>query len=367
MFLPFPYVSAGGSEAAFQEMYGWDTYFINLGLLAHERPELVRGHVLNQLSMVERFGMVLNGNSTAFLHRGQPPLLPESVREYYLATRDADLLLQAYPLLKKEYRGYWCAPHHSTPTGLATNRNLGDPNLHPELSAEAETGLDFCACFRGDIRKCNPLITNCVLTTYARTLGWAAAELGRPADEARGWRDEAEKCAAKIRELCWDEAQGFFFDYDFVAAERVPVWSLSGFWPLWSDIATPEQARRMVANLARFEHAGGLAFTDVAYPSPHPEFTWLQWGYPSGWPCMHLMVVRGLARYGFHAEAERIAAKFLAAMIRVHDETGKLWEKYNVVDGNLHFPVERYVLPPIHGWTSASVALLGRFLFPPAA
>jgi hypothetical protein len=56
-------------------------------------------------------------------------------------------------LKKQEYHDYWCAPHHQTPTGLATNRDLADPalgndylaqfglsatRLRPELAAEAE-------------------------------------------------------------------------------------------------------------------------------------------------------------------------------------------------------------------------------------
>ncbi len=74
IFLPFPYSTAGGSEAAFPEMYGWDTQFINLGLLAHDRADIVRNNILDQLSMIDRFGMVLNGNRTFYLTRGQPPL-----------------------------------------------------------------------------------------------------------------------------------------------------------------------------------------------------------------------------------------------------------------------------------------------------
>lgn len=75
LFLPFPYITAGGSESAFPEIYGWDTQFINLGLLAHDRADIVRWNILDQLSMIERFGKVLNGNRTFYLTRGQPPLL----------------------------------------------------------------------------------------------------------------------------------------------------------------------------------------------------------------------------------------------------------------------------------------------------
>ena len=126
LFLPHPYSTAAGTGTAYPEMYGWDTYFINLGLLAHERQDLMRNHILNQLSMIDRFGMVLNGNRTFYRTRSQPPLLPDSIWRYFQATDDADLLHLAYPLLKKEFSSYWCAPHHQTPTGLATNRDLVD-------------------------------------------------------------------------------------------------------------------------------------------------------------------------------------------------------------------------------------------------
>ena len=61
LFLPYPYISAGGSEASFPEMYCWDIYFINKALLLHDRGDIVRNHILNHLSMIERFGFVLHG------------------------------------------------------------------------------------------------------------------------------------------------------------------------------------------------------------------------------------------------------------------------------------------------------------------
>ncbi len=82
IFLPFPYSSGGGSVASFPEMYGWDTHFINLGLFAHDRTDIVRWNILNQLSMIGRFGKVLNGNRTFYLTRGQPPLLAMSIEKY---------------------------------------------------------------------------------------------------------------------------------------------------------------------------------------------------------------------------------------------------------------------------------------------
>jgi len=362
LFLPFPYSSAGGSESVFPEMYGWDTFFINLGMLAHGLYDQVRNHIYNQLFMIERYGKVLNGNRTYYLTRSQTPLLAESVRRYATARPDPELLMMAYPLLKREYLEYWNSLHHFTPIGLSTNRDQGDIGLRPELASEAETGLDFCALFGGDIRECAPLLTNCALVKYAQTLGWIAAVLGWDS-QAVEWQQEAERRAALIREYCWDEQEGFFFEYNYVRKEPIKVRSLCAYWTLWAGVATPIQAERVAAQLWRFEHTHGLSFTDQVYPSPHPEFIWLQWGYPSGWPPMHIITVEGLDAAGFSEDAERVARKFLALQMAQYAETGKLWEKYNIVDGNLKFPMERYSLPPLHGWSSAAVTVLGRRLF----
>ena len=358
LFLPFPYITAGGSERAFPEMYGWDTFFINLALLAHGRPELVKNHMLNQLHQIERFGMMLNGNRSFYRTRSQPPLLAEGVRRYVTQTADYALLMRAYPLLVREYENYWCAAHHTTPIGLATNRDIGETE-HPRLHAESETGLDFFAGFDGDVGHCVPLITNCILVGYARTLAWAAGELGRTEDAWR-WNGLAEERAALIQQHCWDEMQGFFFEYNFVKRHQVPIWSLCAYWAMWAGVTTPEQNARLVSNLARFEHAYGLAMTDRNYGSPHPEFAWVQWSFPAGWPPFQIMVVEALDRAGFHADADRVAAKFIALQLRLFGQTGKLWEKYNVVEGSLQFPHERYAVPPLHGWSSAAVVLLGR-------
>jgi len=365
LFLPYPYVSAGGSEGAFPEMYCWDTYFVNRALLHHGRNDLVHNHVMNHLFMIERFGMVLNGNRSYYLTRSQTPLLAESVRLYYEQASDLDVLTLAYPHLKREFQHYWTAPHHETPTGLATNRDLGDTRLRPELAAEAEV-LDFSACFDGDVRKCNPVQTNCALVRYARALKWMAMELGWQ-DEANVWDLLAENRAKKINELNWSPKDGFYFEYQYERGVRLPYWSLSAFWTLWAGVATKSQAAQMVKHLQKFEHPFGLTHTDVAYPSPHPEFSWVQWGYPAGWPPDHMMIVDALDAYGFHEEAERIAFIFLKLMIDEYERTGKFWEKYNVVDGNINLPRERTPVVPLHGWTAAAVVWLGKRVFEPAS
>ena len=77
LYLPNPYIVPGGR---FNEMYGWDSYFILLGLEAEHREKLAKGIVDNFLFEIEHYGGVLNANRTYYLTRSQPPFLTSMIR-----------------------------------------------------------------------------------------------------------------------------------------------------------------------------------------------------------------------------------------------------------------------------------------------
>ena len=129
LYLPHPYVVPGGF---FNEMYGWDSYFIVLGLLADHRSGLARDMVENALFEVEHYGAVLNANRTYFLTRSQPPLLSAMIRalledpaSFPSDTARQAWLAQAYPLVVRNH-ALWMRPeHHAGDTGLARYQDLG--------------------------------------------------------------------------------------------------------------------------------------------------------------------------------------------------------------------------------------------------
>jgi alpha,alpha-trehalase len=364
LFLPEPYASGGGRVGPpwYRSMFAWDTWFSNLALTVHGRTDLVRAHIVDYLSMVERFGFMPNANQAALRTRSQTPVFPDGILRHLKATGDTALLHRAYPALVREYTGYWLADHHRTPCGLATNNDLGDPGLDPRLAAEAETGLDWTPIYDGDVRRTAPLLTNCALVRYAEVLAELAELLGDRPEEAARWRTDAAERAALIRELCWDEEAGFFFDYDHEAGRRLPYWSLCGYWPLWAGVATPEQARRAADALERFRTPYGLATTDRPLPSPHEGMGDgdVQWMHPAGWAPLIIMASWGLDRYELREAGRAAAEGFVTLMVRHFEETGELYEKYNVVTGGLDLPNERYGTIKLHGWTSAAAVLLGR-------
>lgn len=362
LFLPFPYSSAGGSHSAFPEMYGWDTQFINLALLVQNRADIVRWHILDQLFMIERYGKVLNGNRTYYLTRSQPPLWAWSIGNYLGVKNDDEVALLAYAELEREYTGYWNGPGHATPTGLSTCRDSGDKAMSPALAAECETGLDFTPIFGGDVRRCVPIHINCALVRYAQVLGALASRFGWH-ERAAAWQKDAGRRAQRINEYCWDEGNGFYFEYDFVKKKRLPYYSLNAYWPLWAGIASKDQAHRVVSNLGRFDHPFGLTFTDKQYPNPHPEFKALEWAYPEAWPPEEIIVALALRRYGYRDEMQKISLRYIRNVIETWEKTGYLWERYNAVNGGHQVPVERTAPARLHGWSSASAVIVGRTAF----
>ena len=129
LYLPNAYVVPGGF---FNEMYGWDSYFIVLGLLADQRSALARDMVDNALFEVEYYGGVLNANRTYYLSRSQPPLLSamigallEDPASFPSGAAKHAWLAHAYPLAVRNH-AIWMRPeHHAGATGLARYQDLG--------------------------------------------------------------------------------------------------------------------------------------------------------------------------------------------------------------------------------------------------
>ncbi len=130
LYLPHPYVVPGGR---FNEMYGWDSYFIILGLLQSGRTDLARGMVENFFFEIENYGGLLNANRTYYLTRSQPPFLSSEIRDLYDADVAAGHKQQARAWLERAYdyavrdHSLWTTEaHRAGSTGLARYYDYGD-------------------------------------------------------------------------------------------------------------------------------------------------------------------------------------------------------------------------------------------------
>ncbi len=406
LYLPFPYVVPGGR---FNEMYGWDSYFILLGLLRDKQTKLAKYMVDNFIYQVEHYGCVLNANRTYYLTRSQPPFLAPMVQAVYQVTKDKEWLKRCLPALTLYY-DFWIKREHLTSsTGLSRYWDFGegaaDEVLFSERDAEGKTHYDRVkeffrangnildydisrfydrerdeltpAFFKGDrsmresgfdpSNRFGPFNTDCVsynpvcLNSLLYITEQCMAEISRELGDIGSvglWDGRKYDRATKIRELMWDKRDGLFYDYNIEtkSVRRYPF--LTTFYPLWAGVATREQAAQVVKNLPLFERDGGLMSSTTV--------TGCQWDSPYGWAPLHFIAIEGLRRYGYNTEARRIAEKFLATVVNDFMLHNGIVEKYDVVTGRSDVAADikfGYSSNEIgFGWTNAIVLEILTFL-----
>lgn len=401
LYLPRPYVVPGGR---FNEMYGWDSYFIQVGLLQDGENELARDMVENFLYEIEHYGTILNANRTYFLTRSQPPFLTEMILGVYERTKDRAWLKQTVPAIERYYTFWTTEPHQVTEVGLSRYFDKGEgpaPEvLADERDAEGRTHYDRVrdyykthdvtdydereyydavadrltplfykgdrsmresgfdpsnrfGPFSVDIIHYAPVCLNSLLYQMERDAERISTELGDRAAAER-WKSRAEARRDAINRLLWDEQHGLYFDYNFARKQRRVYEFATTFYPLWAGIATREQAAKVRGNLSRFEAPGGLLTST--------QVTGNQWDAPFGWAPLQLIAVEGLRRYGFEEDADRLSAKFIALVTKEFEEHGTIVEKYDLrrresdVESGIAFGYSANQVG--FGWTNAAVVKL---------
>lgn len=369
--LPYPYtVPAVGT---FDEMYYWDTYFINRGLLLSGREKQAGYNVDNMLFLVEKYGYMPNGNRLYYLGRSQPPLLSEMVKDLYEVRRDKDWLTGAYTVLKREYT-FWMTKRGSA-NGLnvyggetllesreeiiagfcrrtGCRRESMEQDLYRHALATYESGWDANPRWGYEAYEYAPVDLNSLLYLMEENMRYFAAELGN-AEEGL-WRERSQR-RKKLMLSCMDCGQGILMDYHVRKRECSRVFSAASFYPLFAGLLEKENAEALVNRMPELEMEYGIAAC-----TPCSDSGIYQWGYPNGWACLQYIIVKGLERYGKKEAAMRIAGKYMSLVERVFEQTGNLWEKYNVVQGNVQV-VDEYKMPPMMGWSAGVYLEMKRY------
>lgn len=371
LYLPYPYITPGGR---FNEMYGWDSYFILLGLLKSGKVELAKNLVDNQVYQINHYGSVLNSNRTYHLTRSHPPFLSRMAMAVFEQTYDREWLGSILPAIRKYYHFWNTSPREVSFLGLSRyyddasgpcvetlksevdddgrthyerveegfrngefkNQNLSryydkaEGKLRERYflgdRAMRESGFDISFCF-GDVSMATadraPVCLNSLLYVMEEDLGIICSLLHFE-EESKAWFLKSEERKKQIDEYLWDPGKGLYFSYDLEGYKGVDYPFLTTFYPLWAKMASREQAEMVVKNLHLFERDGGVM------ASTHKSGC--QWDSPFGWAPFQWLVIEGLRNYGYDEEADRIGGKFLSLVMKEYLDKGAIFEKYDVED-----------------------------------
>jgi len=382
LLLPHDFIVPGGR---FRETYYWDTYFTMLGLQESHKTQLIQDMVDNFAYLLNRFGHIPNGTRTYYLSRSQPPFFsmmldilakdkgektyvkyqPQLLKEYAYFMQGSNNLAagKAYKLIVKMPQGellnrYWDdsdqpreeSYKEDVASGKLTNQDLS--TYYRNIRAAAASGWDFSSRWFDDSQKLSsiqtasiiPVDLNCLLYHLENSIAYSYG-LQNNKSKQNFYLLKAAQRKKAILKYCWNEKAGWFLDYNWQQKKQSPIETLAGTFPLEFNIATAEQASSVAKKLeTKFLKAGGLVTTI--------NRTGQQWDAPNAWAPLQYIAIDGLAKYHQDSLAKTISLRWIETNLRVFNQTGKLMEKYNVLDTDLKAGGGEYPLQDGFGWTN---------------
>jgi putative isomerase len=326
----------------------WDTMFVaDLLSLLPGQEEIIRGVFQNYWDFQQRWnaakpefmhGMVANfikpydaperDNGTVwqtFPAYSQAPLLAWGMERVYLKNQDKELLRTGLKPLENFHEWYW-RERDLMDLGLIGVGSYSGVTQHARFETyDLEVDLDGLTMIPHPGRITGPdngqWYGNIAIPANTAYLLLSELSLERMAvllgdhDMAARRRSRYEKGAASMRELMWDQGAGCFLAVDIKSLEKINAATVGGFMPLMAHVPTKKQAEAMAAALSTPTWATPLPIPTVARTDPH--FLSGKFWRGDVWPAPDYQVATGLALYGHHDVAARIADATLANALKV--------------------------------------------------
>jgi alpha,alpha-trehalase len=370
-------------------MYGWDSYFIALGLLQDQRVEMAKSMVDNFVYEIQHYGKILNANRTYYLTRSQPPFLTSMAIAVYQRLpknqESKEWLRKVFRAAIQEYFEVWMSPTRLTKIGLSRYFDSGfgpPPEVEPGhfnavysavakkrgldvdiLETEYKSGKqkvpelddyfihDRCMRESGHDtsyrleNRCADLATvdlNSLLYKMESDLaeivqsefgGTLTLDNGK-ASQSSDWKRRAIKRKRLIDQYLWNTQRGMYFDYDVKDDRQIDYVSATTFYPMWAKAASKEQAEKLVQNaLPLLEMAGGISSSTEESRGPiTAERPLRQWDFPHGWSPHQVLTWMGFLHYGYNEIAYRLIYRWLYSItLNATQYHGTIPEKFDVV------------------------------------
>lgn len=410
-----PFVVPG---ARFNEMYGWDSYFENIGLLIDGKIDLAKSMVENFAYQITHYGKILNANRSYYLTRTQPPFFTSMIREVYekMDVKDLDWLKKNLEIAIKEYETVWKENGiRLTENGLnryfaqgiglppetesghydeilktfAEKANLSIPEyeklyyerkiINQELDnyfvhdrSVRESGHDTSYRLEGICASLNVVELNAMLYKYETDFAELISKYFNDTFDYNGktynqkyWIEKSETRKKLINQYLWNNEKKCFYDYNIETKTQNIFLSATSFFPLWAKIASQQQADQMIENhLNKLICLGGIAgCSKDALSTISENQMQRQWDFPNGWPPHQIIIWQGLINYGYHKKAQELIYRWLWMITKnASDYNGTVPEKYDVVSASHKVFAEygnqgtdfEYITREGFGWMNAS-------------
>lgn len=424
LYLPHPYVVPGGR---FNEMYGWDSYFIIRGLIEAGELDLARGMVENFFFEIDNYGAVLNANRTYYLTRSQPPFLTSMILAVHEAESraghgDQAWLAKAYVHAQRDYQQWTKAPRLAGGTGLSRYFDVGsgpvpeiadDPEYytrvaewlvrHPQIrtgylapNSQSGTGPEMRVplCGQAPCEKSGAVRFTADYYKGDRAMRESGFDISFRFGPFGGSTHhfipvclnsllyKAEKDLEEMARLLDRPQEALIWQHrasrrkqrinHFLWSPHVGMFTDFDFYRhRASSYRYATTFYPLWAGLATKAQAKAVMEHLSTFESPggiwmSDQQTGVQWDKPYVWAPIQMLAVEGMRRYGFAAEANRITKKFLTTVQENFLRDGTIREKYNGLTRSTEVDISAGYTSNVvgFGWTNATFEVLLHQLSP---
>jgi glycogen debranching enzyme len=371
--LRYPFITPGSKSYA-NVLWDWDSWLSNIALqqilqdqgTAADKQDAMpheQGCVLNFLSYTEADGYMpieidqksdpakIKPADIYASNMHKPVIAQHAAFLTKLNEGNAEWLREKFPLMQTFIKNY--QTHHR-------NQETGLFFWQDDLAIGVDN--DPSTFFRPKGSSAS-IFLNCLMYKELKAMAYLSERL-KLKEESAQYEQDAEALKAAIQKSCWDEKDGFYYSVDlnlrpitnepsivfghpFVLhkgmprtysglIQRIGVWS--GFMAMWAGIATPEQAKRMVAENYKDTRTFNAKYGVRTLSKLEKMYSLKASSNPSNWwgpiwGISNYMTYRGLLKYGYKKEATELAYKTITLFGDDFKKEGALHEYYDPDSG----------------------------------
>ena len=234
-----------------------------------------------------------------------------------------------------------------------TDNFTGDKALlYRNIRAACESGWDFSGRWFTDgktfaqIETINllPVDLNCLLYHLESTLA-LSYRTTENLSQADDYTKKAMLRENAINTYFYNDSDGWYYDYNIEKKSINNQQTIAGITPFFFGIPSSHSISRAAKIIKdKFLQSGGVVTTLAN--------TGQQWDWPNGWAPLQWITIKALDNYEQTKLATDIAKRWAELNIKVYKSTGKLMEKYNVVDTDITAGGGEYPSQDGFGWTN---------------
>lgn len=372
--VPYKY-SSPCAEGLFDELYYWDTYFLNRGLLNDKEYEQAKNNILDISYLISTYGFMPNAARFDMLTRSQPPFFISMVIDYYNATHEEEILTKTINSMNKEME-FWVNKRSININGTllfqyrsdATDelyanfakeykdrvKELVDENeslvqIGKNALAECESGWDFSSRFNQRILNFIPIDLNSMM--YFNLSELDKLNKKYHIKSTFDFKNISEKIKIFLTEKTIKD--GIYFDYDFKNDKLSETISMASFFVFKFGISNDKKMFDILYQKLYKKY--GLSTTEKENVINY------QWGYPNIWPNLVLVAFDGAKNIKYFTKCIEIARFFTNLVENEFKISHKLWEKYDALVGSKSRKNE-YAETEMLGWTAGTYVVLFDYL-----